>query len=139
MRILKLCAALSLLGLAACSQLPTGSFESPTAIGTGNITRWHSNNMEDFAQGQFHPAVKALLQKAQQSRLQSNWQRSMTWLDQARQIAPRNAEVFLRQSWVALQMGDKPLTRQLAQRGLVFSDDAMTEVKLKQLVRESDK
>lgn len=137
MRLLKLLLLSALVGLSACSQIPTGSFEAPDSIGTGAVSRWTSADMADLDQGSFHPAVKALLQNAQQSRQQENWQRTMTWLDQARQITPRSAPLFLRQAWVALQMGDKALTRQLAQRGLVFSDTETISLQLQQLVRES--
>ena len=45
----------------------------------------------------------------------------MTYLDQARQIQPRNPAVFYRQAWVSLQMGDAVRAEQLLQRALVFA------------------
>lgn len=137
MRLLKLLLLAALAGLSACSQLPTGPMESPGA--SIWVQKWTSADMEDFGDGDFHPAVKVLLAKAQQAREQQNWPRTMTWLDQARQIAPRNAELFLRQSWVALKMEDIALARQLAERGLVFSETDKTRLKLEQLVKESER
>ncbi|MBM95914.1 MAG: hypothetical protein CMI09_08720 [Oceanospirillaceae bacterium] len=133
MRLIKALLLCALVGLSACSQIPTGSMQAPEQL----VRQWTSNDMDDFSQGDFHPAVKALLNNAQQAREEQNWSRAMTWLDQARQIAPRNAELFLRQAWVALQMDDQSLTRQLAERGLVFSEAEATSIKLEQLVKES--
>lgn len=133
MRLLKHVMVCVLVGLSACSQLPTDSIQSPQQL----VRKWTSADMGNFSQGDFHPAVKALLNNAQQAREQQNWSRAMTWLDQARQISPRDPELFLRQAWVALQQGDKPLAKQLAERGLVFSDTDTNRMHLEQLVLEA--
>lgn len=127
-----------LLWLSGCSPLPEigETVLKPAAIDTD---QWTSADMAAFNDGAFHPAVSALFSRAQQAREQGQWQRAMTYLDQARQIQPRNAAVFLRQAWVALQMRDFERARQLAQRGLVFSETDKTRLKLEQLVKESER
>ena len=93
--------------------------------------------LASLEQGHHHPAIAALFKKAEQARQQRQWRKALKYLDQARQIQPRNPAVFYRQAWVSLQMGDRAQARNLLQRGLVFaqSDMAMTE-RLNQLLAQ---
>ncbi len=125
-----------LLWLSGCSQLPDVG-ETVLKPDEASTRPWTSADMADFGDGAFHPAVNALFDNAQRAREQGQWQRAMTYLDQARQIQPRNASIFLRQAWVALQMRDKELAGQLARRGLVFSDSEVTSHRLQRLIHES--
>lgn len=83
-----------------------------------------TQELQRLDDGIHHPAIVSLLQQAEQARQLRQWQRVNTYLDQARQIQPRNPAIFYRQAWVRLQQNDAVLAEQLCQRGLVFAEDA---------------
>lgn len=117
---------LAALVLAGCSFQPPRPEQQTVAV--ADLPQWQDGMMASFTEGQNHPAVAALFAKAESARQQNHWRKAMTYLDQARQIQPRNPAIFYRAAWVALQMGDARQSEQLLQRGLVFAqgDDQLT-------------
>ena len=77
--------------------------------------------LASLEQGNHHPAIAALFKKAEQARQQRQWRKALKYLDQARQIQPRNAGVLYRQAWVNLQLGQASQAEQLLRRAKVFS------------------
>lgn len=119
--------------LAGCSSVPKGPDQQNVNVAA--LPDWQSDgSIGSFTEGSHHPAIASLFAKAENERQKQNWSAAMTYLDQARQIQPRNPAVFYRQAWVSLQTGDRSQARHLLQRGLVFAqgDNAMTE-RLQQL------
>ena len=112
---------LALSVLAGCSAVPPTPEQQQEDVGPAQLPHWQPGMMGAFTQGQHHPAVASLFAKAEQAREQSHWRSAMTYLDQARQIQPRNPAIFYRAAWVSLQMGDARQAEQLLQRGLVFA------------------
>lgn len=84
---------------------------------------WSDALLASLDQGNHHPAIQSLLQKAQAAREQDNLQAALTWLDQARQIQPRNPDVLYRQAWVLARAGQYADAEQLLQRARMFSMD----------------
>ncbi|WP_430460469.1 tetratricopeptide repeat protein [Thalassolituus sp. LLYu03] len=110
---------LAVLTLAGCSTVPQGPEQMQAQA--DDLPQWQDGMMTSFTDGSNHPAVAALFAKAESARQEQQWRRAMTYLDQARQIQPRNPAVFYRAAWVAMQTGDARQAEQLLQRGLVFA------------------
>tara|TARA_R110000868_G_scaffold269680_5_gene529075 strand:+ start:2324 stop:2830 length:507 start_codon:yes stop_codon:yes gene_type:complete len=108
-------------GLVGCSSTAVIAPESSTTA--GELPYWQAGELATLDQGQHHPAVNALLQQAEQARQAGEWPKTMSYLDQARQIQPRNAAIFYRQGWVSVQMNQPAAAEQLLRRGLLFSHD----------------
>ena len=123
--------------LAACSGLPkTEGTQGSSIVLTeenldgididGNDLEGMENSEEDNSdlahldEGEHHPAVKALLIQAEKSRVEGNSRQALSYLDRARQIQPRNADIFYRQAWLNYQLGNMSQTKQLLQRATVF-------------------
>lgn len=77
--------------------------------------------LSSLAEGNHHPALTALFRQAEAARQQQQWRKALTYLDQARQIQPRNAAVLYRQAWVMLQLGQAAKAEQLLRRAKVFA------------------
>lgn len=75
----------------------------------------------DFTQGQHHPAVAGLFAKSQEAKEQQNWDAAMLYLEQARQIQPRNAAILYRQAWLKIQEYQPEQAKQLLNRAKVYS------------------
>jgi len=112
---------LALAVLAGCSSAPPKPEETQAQVGPADLPHWQDGMMGSFTEGEHHPAVASLFAKAEQAREKTQWRSAMTYLDQARQIQPRNPAIFYRAAWVSLQMGDARQAEQLLQRGLVFA------------------
>jgi predicted Zn-dependent protease len=106
-------------------------------VGVEQLPRWHSGMLAALDQGQHHPAVAALFAQAEQARQQRQWQRALTYLDQARQIQPRNAAILYRQAWVSLQLNEANRAEQLLRRALVFSQQPELSQRLRLLLAEA--
>ncbi len=121
--------------MAGCSQVPPKPEEQE--VTTQDLPEWQDGMMGPFTDGQHHPAIASLFAKAEKARQKEQWRKAMTYLDQARQIQPRNPAIFYRAAWVSLQMGDARQAEQLLQRGLVFAqgDDQLTQ-RLQLLLQE---
>jgi tetratricopeptide (TPR) repeat protein len=137
---------LMLAGVSACTPIgvisgddsvasaPSAPVPSSVENTSAALPVWRDSLLAQLDQGQHHPAVLALLQKAEQARRQNNWSAAMTWLDQARQIQPRNAEILYRQAWVLSHTGRYEEGEQWLQRGLMFSLDNRLSARM-QLLR----
>lgn len=123
-------------GLSGCTPLPPKPEQQQATA--DDLPQWQDGMLASLSQGEHHPAVASLFAKAEQARQQQLWRKAMTYLDQARQIQPRNPAVFYRQAWVSLQMGDAVRAEQLLQRALVFAggDMALTR-RLRLLMAEA--
>lgn len=110
-------------GLSGCAPLPPKPEQQQATA--DDLPQWQDGMLASLSQGEHHPAVASLFAKAEQARQQQLWRKAMTYLDQARQIQPRNPAVFYRQAWVSLQMGDAVRAEQLLQRALVFAGGDM--------------
>lgn len=110
-------------GLSGCTPLPPKPEQQQATA--DDLPQWQDGMLASLSQGEHHPAVASLFAKAEQARQQQLWRKAMTYLDQARQIQPRNPAVFYRQAWVSLQMGDAVRAEQLLQRALVFAGGDM--------------
>ncbi|ASP38224.1 hypothetical protein CHH28_05785 [Bacterioplanes sanyensis] len=128
---------LCLLGLAACSTAPSRTTSAQAEVGAAQLPRWHSGMLAALDQGQHHPAVAALFRQAEQARQQRQWRLALTYLDQARQIQPRNAAILYRQAWVSLQLQEPQRAEQLLQRALVFSQEQQLSQRLHLLLAEA--
>lgn len=71
-------------------------------------------------EGQHHPAVQVLFNQAEQARQEGKNNQALAYLDQARQIQPRNSAIFYRQAWMNYQIGELQQVQQLLQRANLF-------------------
>ncbi len=121
--------------LAGCSYAPPKPEEAQ--VSPAELPQWQDGMMGPFTEGEHHPAVASLFAKAESARRSYQWRSAMTYLDQARQIQPRNPAIFYRAAWVSLQMGDARQAEQLLQRGLVFApQNSELAMRLKLLLAE---
>lgn len=134
-RLVVLAALLAL--LAGCSSQAVRPVAMQPEVGVEQLPRWHSGMLAALDQGQHHPAVAALFAQAEQARQQRQWQRALTYLDQARQIQPRNAAILYRQAWVSLQLNEANRAEQLLRRALVFSQQPELSQRLRLLLAEA--
>lgn len=121
-------------GLSACSSTPT---QGPTVSPQATVER-EQLTLTAIDEGQHHPAVAVYFRQAEEARLRGRLRQSMTYLDQARQIQPRNPEVLYRQGWLSLQMGDAVQAEHFVLRAKVFSlGNVMLSRRLDLLLAES--
>ncbi|MBE0483638.1 MAG: hypothetical protein IBX52_09070 [Bacterioplanes sp.] len=104
-------------GLSACSSTPT---QGPTVSPQASVER-EQLTLTAIDEGQHHPAVAVYFRQAEDARLRGRLRQSMTYLDQARQIQPRNPDILYRQAWVSVQMGDAVQAEHLLLRAKVFA------------------
>lgn len=89
-------------------------------------------------EGESHPALISLYQKAEQARQAQQWQLVFTYLDHARQIQPRSATVLYRLAWASLQANNPAQAEQFAQRGLIYAESgSAVEKRLYALLAQS--
>ena len=82
--------------------------------------------------GSEHPAVISLMQDAEQAGSEQQWNRALSYLDQARRIEPRNPYVLMRQAEAYGQLGESETARSLLQRARIYAgDDAQAEVMIR--------
>ncbi|MCH2042073.1 MAG: hypothetical protein MK185_15695 [Saccharospirillaceae bacterium] len=126
---------LGVVALIACSAPPkqpddyevsSASLPDVSRQATPSVTRNDSVSRESLLlasleQGNHHPAIAALFHQAEQARQKRQWRKALKYLDQARQIQPRNAAVLYRQAWVNLRLGQASQAEQLLLRAKVFS------------------
>lgn len=105
--------------LAGCSSAVVRPEQMPMTV--LSLPTWENGQLGSLTEGANHPAVQSLFQKAEQARRLGQWSAALTYLDQARQIQPRNPAVLYRQAWVCLQVGDSRRAQQLLQRAKVFA------------------
>lgn len=80
-----------------------------------------SLTLASLQQGNHHPAIAALFKQAEMARQKRQWRKALKYLDQARQIQPRNAAVLYRQAWVNMQLAQPQKAEQLLLRAKAFS------------------
>lgn len=114
------------LALAGCSLQP--SLTEPASL-VSTLPSINNGRLSALDEGEQQEVLVALYQKAEQARQQGRLAITNTYLDQARQIQPRNPSVLYRQAWCYYQLGKINQAEQLIQRALVFAqkDQAMTE------------
>lgn len=76
--------------------------------------------LTSLSQGQHHPAVAQLFMLAEEHRQTENLARAISYLDQARQIQPRNAQIFYRIAWLEYLRGELDQADQFIRRARVF-------------------
>lgn len=86
-----------------------------------SIIEPQSIQLASLTEGSHHPAIAALFRQAEAARQQRQWRKALTYLDQARQIQPRNPAVLYRQAWIMMQLDQAPKAEQLLRRAKVFS------------------
>ncbi|WP_419812566.1 tetratricopeptide repeat protein [Bacterioplanoides sp.] len=91
------------------------------ASGSGYSAR--DLELSALTDGHHHPAIAALFAQAEQARQKHQWRNALKYLDQARQIEPRNPAVLYRQAWVNLKLGKPSQAEQLLLRAKVFTRD----------------
>lgn len=125
-----------MLSLVGCSTKPSSPDDSVSSV--QDLPYWQDNYLSSLSDGEHHPAIANLLEQAERARQQQQWSRVQTYLDQARQIQPRNPGIFYRQAWVALQRNEFGQAEQLLQRALVFArGDVGLEERIYLLMAES--
>ena len=125
-RLVILAALLSLAGCAQQQLVVTPSEPEPMF------------ELRHLDEGQHSVPVAELLRQAEQARAQYRLQLAAGLLDQARQIEPRNPEIFYRQAWLELKRNNPSLAESLCRRGLVFAlGDASMERRLQALLADS--
>lgn len=100
-----------LLALAGCAQAPV----SPKA--SSNLA------LQALDEGTHAPAVVALLAQAEQARLAGKITVAQGYLEQARQIEPRNPDILYRKAWLLWQSQNAQEAEPLCQRGLIFAEE----------------
>ena len=103
------------------ASLPEVSRQSDRAIGSETSAQPRILTLASLEQGSHHPAIASLFKQAEQARKKQQWRKALKYLDQARQIQPRNAAVLYRQAWVNLKLGEASQAEQLLLRAKVFS------------------
>lgn len=112
--------------LSACSVLPkSGSAYDPrhaqsTETSNSFISDGETDDLLRLDEGQHHPAIQVLLSQAEQARQEGRSKQALAYLDQARQIQPRNSAIFYRQAWMNYQLGELQQVQQLLQRANLF-------------------
>lgn len=78
-------------------------------------------------EGEHSPVVAALLVQGEQARLAGNMAVALGYLEQARQIEPRNPDILYRQAWLLWQTQNYRDAEPLCQRGLIFAEEGSPE------------
>jgi len=76
--------------------------------------------LTSLSQGQHHPAVTQLFILAEEQRQNQNFSGAISYLDQARQIQPRNSQIFYRIAWLEYLRGNLQQADQFVRRARVF-------------------
>ena len=130
-------ALIALLLLAGCSSVPMDDGSKGSDSSVDDLPAWQYGELARLDEGNHHPAIKALLTRAQQAREAGQWSKVMSYLDQARQIEPRNAAIYYRQGWTSLQMGQPAQAEQLLRRGLLFTSDTALQQRINRLLAQA--
>lgn len=122
--------------LSACAQ--QGLKGTQEGIVIAQLPAISNGELASLDQGEEHPALISLYQKAESARQRQQWQLVFTYLDQARQIQPRTATVLYRLAWASLQAGNNAQAEQFTQRALIYADaDSDVEKRLYGLLAQS--
>lgn len=107
--------------ISGCSVKPPQP-ESNEFFGTQNESPVQSQQLllSSLDQGQHHPAVAQLFRQAESQRQLQDIPAALTYVDQARQIQPRNPQIFYRLAWLEYLQGDLEQADQFIKRARVF-------------------
>lgn len=105
-----------ILMLSACSSVPQQPQLAEPEIAVNTVLP-----IQQLDEGEHHPAVASLLQQAEQARQLQRYGAAASYVDQAREIEPRNADIYYRQAWLALSQAQAIEAESFARRGLVFA------------------
>ncbi len=122
----------ALMLFSACSNMR--SLEQTDEVNTNTIDANTLLEQESLNQGQHHPAISALFAKAEQAKQAQQLERAFKYLDQARQIQPKNAEVLYRQGLLRLKQQQPDKARELLLRAKLFSQDEMLNKRIDSLL-----
>lgn len=106
--------------LTACSSIPSSELNDPRLSQSVEDSRGASKQLIRLDEGSHHPAIQVLLSQAEEARQQGNNRQALSYLDQARQIQPRNSAIFYRQAWLNYQLGNLSQAQQLLQRAKLY-------------------
>ncbi|MBL4796637.1 MAG: tetratricopeptide repeat protein [Oleispira sp.] len=106
--------------LSACSSLPSSELNDPRLAQSSEEQKGSDNELIRLDEGTHHPAVQVLLSQAEEARQQGRNRQALSYLDQARQIQPRNSAIFYRQAWLNYQLGNLSQAQQLLQRAKLY-------------------
>lgn len=112
---------LIVLFISACSSVPPAP-ESDEFHKTGKESGYQTQRLvlTSLSQGQHHPAITQLFILAEEQRQNQNFNGAISYLDQARQIQPRNPQIFYRIAWLEYLRGDLEQADQFIRRARVF-------------------
>lgn len=106
--------------LSACSSLPSSELNDPRLGQSSEEQKGTGNELIRLDEGTHHPAIQVLLSQAEEARQQGRNRQALSYLDQARQIQPRNSAIFYRQAWLNYQLGNLSQAQQLLQRAKLY-------------------
>jgi len=125
--------------LSACSSIPSSELNDPRSAQSYEENKGQNNQLIRLDEGKHHPAVQVLLSQAEEARQQGNSRQALSYLDQARQIQPRNPAIFYRQAWLNYQLGNLSQAQQLLQRAKVYmSTDKVLQQRVSSLQNDID-
>jgi tetratricopeptide (TPR) repeat protein len=106
--------------LSACSIIPSEELNDPRLSQSSEEQEGSGNELIRLDEGTHHPAIQVLLSQAEEARQQGNSRQALSYLDQARQIQPRNSAIFYRQAWLNYELGNLSQAQQLLQRAKLY-------------------
>jgi tetratricopeptide (TPR) repeat protein len=125
--------------LSACSSIPNSELDAPDWARNSAEEDGAGNQLLRLDEGSHHPAIQVLLTQAEEAREQGNSRQALSYIDQARQIQPRNSAIFYRQAWLNYQLGNLSQAQQLLQRAkLYMSADKVLQQRVTSLQNEID-
>lgn len=80
-------------------------------------------------------AYQKLVLKAADARRQGNYRQAMSLLERAQRIRPQSGDIYYQLAQTARLMGDAANARSIAERGLLYCDNAALCAKLRKLAR----
>lgn len=106
--------------LSGCSVIPKSEDYDPRNVQSYEKNQGENNALLRLDEGKHHPAIQVLLSQAEEARQQGNHSLALSYLDQARQIQPRNSAIFYRQAWLNYQLGNLYQAQQLLHRATLY-------------------
>jgi tetratricopeptide (TPR) repeat protein len=106
--------------LSACTSMPSSEQYDPRSVQSYEDTSKNNNELLRLDEGKHHPAIQFLLSQAEEARQHGDNRQALSYLDQARQIQPRNSAILYRLSWLNYQKGDLSQAQQLLQRAKLY-------------------
>jgi len=125
--------------LSGCSVIPCSDPKDEDSLHRGEEYYGLNHELIRLDEGEHHPAVQVLLSQAEEARQQGNDRQALSYIDQARQIQPRNSEIFYRQAWLNYQVGNLSQAQQLLQRAkLYMKADKILQLRVASLQNDID-